>query len=75
MSQRELLQLLHAPLADTLLVAEGLNVAEFGMYYKQVPRDCAAGAAGQPASGRLILPTRSLQHPRTGLVGSAQSRA
>ena len=33
-SQRELLQLLHAPLADTLLVAEGLNVAEFGMYYK-----------------------------------------
>ena len=37
----ELLQLLHAPLADTLLVAERLNVL-------QVPRDCAAGAAGQP---------------------------
>ena len=50
MSQRELLQLLHAPLADTLLVAEGLNVAEFGMYYKS-PEIAPLAQPANPRAG------------------------
>ena len=38
MSQRELLQLLHTPLADTLLVAERLNVARINIAVAQTAR-------------------------------------